>query len=385
MGNRLICSGILFFCPLALAAETAEREHTFFSSRTQYFEIVSNEGASTNFTAALARSLIHTTRNWLRLPSGFPNRIFVQLESPERYRFEEPFRTNIEVAGNVTLSVRWDRETELEDLERALVRALLMRVAIWNRVPDESVSVPPWLEMGMQRTLQAAGDPSYVDAMVRSIRERGPMPLREILYRNEDEPPDEAFAVNAYWLLRHLDQAGGQSGRLHNFVLRLLAGGDPDASMMATFGSYIREIENAQLWWAVGVYERIQRRAVTQSHFHESRRLVNSHSRFTYRKEGEEVRLGVDELWEHRDEPVLRSDLVRRLQDMNLQMRLIHPFHFNSILSLRLTMMSLLEGTEEEYRRGVAMFRDDVREADLLFRETEEALDRLEEEIRPGD
>ncbi len=382
MGKRWLCGGVFLLAPLLAGADTASRDRPLSSVRSQYFEIVAPDGVSGDYAAAVCDRLIQATRPWLRLPSRFPNRIFVHLEAADRYRYEAPFHTAIELAGNVTVTVRWGADTVLEDLERAVAQALLVRVAAWAGAAPERISVPPWVEAALQRSVRVAGNPSIADGMARAMRERGPLPLGEILHRDRGEPADEFFVTNAYWLLRHLRQHSRRSDRLHNLVVRLLTGGDPGESLLATFGSEFGESAEASLWWAVGVHDQIRRRAVTQNHFYDSRQLVRGMSRFTYRRDGEEVRLRLEDLWEYRNEPVLRADLVRRMEEIRLELALVHPFHFNAVLSLGQVMGSLYDGDEERFRELVAAFRADYREAELLFRETENALDRLEEEMR---
>ncbi len=381
MGTRWFCGGLLVLAPLLAGAETGTRERPLSSVRSQYFEVVAPDGLSADYAAGVCQRLVEVTRPWLRLPVSFPNRVLVHLEPAGRYRHEEPFHTSVEVAGNVSVIVRWDAAARLDDLERAVSQAFLARVASWNRAPDGELEVPLWLEAALHRSIRAAGNPSYVDGMARTMRDRGPMPLPVILQRGRDEPLDEYFVTNAYWLLRHLQQHSRRSDRLHNLAIRLVSGGDPERSLLATFGSEFEGMEGAQLWWAVGVHDRIRRRAVTQNHFFDSRQLVRSMKRFTYRKEEEEVRLRVEDLWEYRDEPVVRAELIRRMELMNYEMRAVHPFHFNAVLSLGRLMATTYDGDEATFRQLVADFRDDFREAELLFRETEEALDRMEEEL----
>ncbi len=381
MGKRLWCGGLIFLAPFLVGTVSEARDRSLSSVRTQYFEVVGPDGVSTDFTAALCRRLEDVTRPWLSLPVNFSNRIFVRLEPAESYRYETPFHTTAEVAGNVTVTVRWDESTRLTDLERGVARALLTRIAAWNNVSGDQVDVPLWLEAALQRVVRAAGNPSYVDGMARQMRERGPVPLKEILEREGGELYEDFFAVNAYWLLGHLQQHSRRSDRLHNFVIRLLSGNPPETSLMATFASEFQESENAQLWWSVGVHDRIRRRAMTQSHFYDSRQLVRTMSRFTFRKDEGETLLGLEDLWDHRNEPVLRNELVQRMERINFEMGSIHPFHFNAILSLGQVMGSLYDGSESEFMNLVSTFRADYHEAEQLFRETEEALDSLEEAI----
>ena len=387
MGRIFLLTALLFIALLPAAADTGQGVGALSTVRTPYFQVVAPDTVSAEFTGRACERLVASTRRWLRLPIGFiGNRIQVELRPAHRYRFPEPFHIRLELTGGVSVIVRWDADTELENLERALARAFLMRVAVWHGISDDRITVPAWLEAALQRSLRAAGNPSYADALARSLRDEGPLPLEVLLAPEGMEALDRRFADNAYWLLRHLEHQGRDSDRTHNLVIRLLGGGEPEAALMATFGSMISKEGPAQLWWAVGAYDRLQRQAATQSHFRDSQNVLRSFYLFFYRKDGWEIRLPVDELWEYRHEPLVRADLAQRVQRMNWELRTIHPFHYNAVLSLGRAMIALTDGNEDAFRESVSLFREDYADARRLFDETEEALDRLEEalEARPS-
>ncbi len=382
MGCVFRWTGLLLIVPLLTAAESGQGAVILSTLRTPHFEVVAYDLVSAEFASRSSHRLVESTRQWLRLPAGSPaSRIRVELRPGHLYRWPEPFRTQIELSGGVSLVVRWDAETELEDLQRALARALLLRVAVWHGVANEEMSVPVWLEAALQRSIQAAGNPSYVDSMARMLREQGPISLDALLLAEEDEDFDRRFADNAYWFLRHLEHQGRGSDRTHNFVIRLLRGQEPRSALMATFGPVISGDEQMDLWWRVGALDRLQRRALTQSHFRDSQQVLRSFYSFSFQREGDEVRLPIDELWEHRREPLLREELAYRIQRINLEVRTIHPYHFNAVLSLGQAMVALSEDNEAVFREAVDLFRQDYRQAQRLFAETEAALDQLEETL----
>ncbi len=373
--------GLLFMFPLLAAAESGQGTAMLSTLRTSHFEVVGYDLVSAEFASRSCHRLVESTRPWLRLPAGSPaTRIGVELRPGHLYRWTEPFRTQIELPG-VSVVVRWDADTELENLQRALAQALLLRVAVWHGIADEGLSVPLWLEAALQRSIQAAGNPSYVDSMARTLREQGPISLDALLLTEGDEGFDRRFADNAYWFLRHLEHQGRGSDRTHNFVIRLLRGQEPRSALMATFGPVISGEEQMDLWWRVGAFDRLQRRALTQSHFRDSQQVLRSFYAFSFQREGDEVRLPIDDLWEHRREPLLRAELEYRIQRINLEVRTIHPYHFNAVLSLGQAMVALREGNEAVFREAVDLFRQDYRQAQRLFAETEAALDQLEETL----
>ena len=387
MGRIFLLTGLLLITPLLAAAETGQGMGVLSTFRTPYFQVVAPDTLSAEFAGRTCERLVSRTRGWLRLPIGFTgSRIQVELRPAHRYHVSEPFYTRLELTGSVGVVVRWGADTELEDLERALARAFLMRVAVWHGISDDRITVPAWLETALQRSLRAAGNPSYGDALARSLRDDGPIPLEVLLAAEGEETLDRRFADNAFWLLRHLEHQGRNSDRTHNLVIRLLGGGEPESALMATFGSMISEEGHAQLWWAVGAHDRLQRQAATQSDFRDSHKVLRSFYLFSYSKDGREIRFPVDELWEYRNEPLVRAELAQRVQRINWELRTIHPFHYNAVLSLGQAMIALADGDEEAFRESVALFREDYEDARRLFDETEDALDRLEEalEARPS-
>jgi hypothetical protein len=288
-----------------------------------------------------------------------------------------PFRVMVEVGGLVSVRLRADAAmTALT--RRALVQALLMRLAAARHGVNERLTAPLWLEhacVGWWETRAAA---SQLDAL-KHHSARQPPPIESLLgwQRGGEETAD--LSIGSVWLLAFLQVESGRAGEWPACLLRLLNGDDPLIAVTSSYPARYHSAEERELWWQTGYHHLRRMRTLPGQEAAESRDQLGGLARFVFAGAAgeEDVVVPLDVVLARGDEPVVEAEIARRALEVSRLISSVHPFYRNAGLSLG---EAFAARTLPAAKRAAAAsaFERDWRDAIELENATRTALDALE-------
>lgn len=349
------------------------------TARNSYFEVVADDMLSARYAAALGEMLATRFSRMLAPPGRSLQPVLVDLVPEERFGQSAPFFSRIYHSGQVNVSLSWGQGTTRATLERALAQGHLTNLS--GAYAGGAVTVPLWLELAVQHLARVQAVPAHGHFLAKEAAKGKPLRLERILSAERAEGMDEELGPSAYWLLIFLEKEERGRDQLRNFLIRLLRDEAPRAALKAAFGEHIRSLEEAELWWMVGLSDLVRPSASPILSVAESRRRVRELSRFAFEATEGESRLFVEDLWEHRSSASLRDELRRRRRVATLEISTVHPFYHNVLLSLDRAFAAVLRGDQEEYDEAVLAWNHDLRAGDELAADTSSVLDDLGVEL----
>ncbi len=343
---------------------------TVFQSGAGRFEVAAADAAVAKTVVDLADEAWRTLAGPLGLPDGFSSPIFCRLVPASDWPDATPFRVIVESGGIVSLRLRADVEPAGLVVQRALVQALLMRLAVAQHGVNEKLAAPLWLELAGVERWHAQHDGAQLDAQKFESARAAPPPLAEILGAQRGEPESRSLALGAEWLCAFLQRESTKAGEWPGLLARLLAGDDPVAALAATFPGRFADDGERELWWQTGWHATRRARTLPTLEAADSRREVANVARFVFSNDdGSDVVTPLAIVLAHAREPIVAVELQRRAAALNRVLPALHPFYRNAGLSLADALA---------LRAPAEAFERDWRDATELEAATSAALDALE-------
>ena len=145
------------------AAAAAEGAPVRVQSAPGRFEVSARDATLAHCVAAAAEEAWRTLTGPLVLPDSFPSPIIVRLiTAAESAADQVPFRVAVEAGGLVSVRVRTDVPAPV--LRRALVQALIMRLAVAQHGVTQWLTAPLWLEHACVDGWTTRAAPAQLDA-----------------------------------------------------------------------------------------------------------------------------------------------------------------------------------------------------------------------------
>lgn len=341
----------------------------------RYFHVFADESLSAKYVAMIGELFARQFSRLVPPPSG-SQPVLVSLVPESDGTMNSDFLTRIHPGGQVRLYVSWGESTRRETLERALVQAHLTYLS--GRYSETTaVHVPLWLELAGQHFAHAEALPTHVRYLGRRMAEAETMSPERILTARRGEVEERSFGVQAYWWFRFLEKSSRRD-QFRHFLIRNLGGEDPIEALEATYGSAFRSLEEARVWWLVGVTHLLESSGSSpMKSADESERRVRELSTFLFATDRGEVRLFPEDLWEHRESATLRDELQRQRTLVRLASGTVHPYYHNALVSLDRVFQSISGEDESAYREALVAFRQDLGAGEELAEETRTVLDDL--------
>jgi hypothetical protein len=313
----------------------------------------------------------------LGLPDQFSSPVFVRVV-PDLESERAPFQVTVEVGGIVSAQLRAEAAT-MAVTRRALVQALLMRLAVARHGVDERLTVPLWLEDACVGWWRTRSSPSQLDAL-RQFSARKPPPSLENLFGwQRGGPESPANSAAAMWLFTFLHSESRQPRDWSSFVLTLLRGDDPLTALATNFSDAFTTASDRALWWETGYHQLRRVRTLPALEAADSREQLEALTRFVFVGESDDSDVVVPLLavLARAHEPVVGAELTRRATELAKLISSLHPFYRNAGLSLGEAFASR---NAPPARREAACvgFEQDWRDAVELENATRTALDALE-------
>jgi hypothetical protein len=360
-------------CALAFVASArlnAASASAIFQSGPGRFEVAGADAAAAKTVVDFADEAWRRLAEPLGLPAGFPSPIFCRIVPAASWTDASPFRVLVESGGVVALRLRWDAATPEIFVRRALVQALLMRLAVAQHGVNEKLAAPLWLELACVEWWRTRSEAAQFDALKFESDRIAPPALDEILGAQRGAAEARALALGAVWLLAFLQSESTKAGEWPALESRLLAGDEVTAALAATFPNRFANAAERELWWQTGWHHLRRARALPALDAADSRRELAAAARFVFATDdGTDIATPLGEVFSHAGEPIVAAEIQRRATALNRLLPVLHPFYRNAGLSLA----EVFAG-----RAPAETFERDWRDAIELESATSAALDALE-------
>jgi hypothetical protein len=350
-------------------------------SGTGRFEIAAVDSLLAHTIAGQADEAWRILAGPLGLPGGFGVPVYFRVVSGP-VALGAPFAVVAETGGVVSVRLSADAAT-IPNIRRALVRGLLLRLAVAQHGVTERLRAPVWLEEACLGWWQTRSEAARLDAVKYGSMRQGPPPLGDILQREPGSPAAEEFSAAALWLLTFLQTESGREREWPTFLAALLAGEEPAIALAGSYPGRFASAAERELWWQTGWYHAVRSRTLPALDAAESRAQLGALARFVFADVSTEADIAVplENVLARSAEPIVAADIARRTLELARLVTLLHPFYRNAGLALAEAFSARAAKPAERVAASAAFDRD-WRDALELETATTAALDALEVSAR---
>jgi hypothetical protein len=385
--HRECCRRLRLGLPLAAAfalvvlARGAEPVPTVAQSGPGRFEVAAIDAAIAHSVTAAAEEGWRMLAAPLGLPEAFSSPVFVRVTDGEPAG--PPFHVTVEPGGVVSLRLR-NTGTPPVIVRRALVQALLMRLAVAQHGVSPRLAVPLWLEHACLGLWQTRADAAQLDALRQECARFAPPALGALFEWQRGAEETRALIAASHWFLAILQTESSRGREGLTFLSRVLGGEAADMALTATFGEKFSNPDERELWWQTAWHHAVRARTLPALEAADSRVQLAALARFVFADAATDgdVVVSLDEILARSAEPIVAAELQRRANDVTRLVPALHPFYRNAGLSLAAALTA--RRNSEAMRAGLAgVFESDWRDATELEAASAAALDALEKKAGP--
>jgi hypothetical protein len=371
-----LCAVLAGAVALATSVQAAA---TVFRTAPGRFEVTAADAEAARTVTAAADEGWRLLAAPLALPDAFSSPVFVRVVAGDDWREAEPFRVIVEAGAIVSLRIGWGPTPSPRLIRRAVVQALLMRLAVAHHGIHESLAAPLWLEQACVGWWETRAEAAQLDSLKQRAQRVAPPPLDALLGWQRGEPEDEARVVGAVWLFSFLQTEAAGPNDWPVCLRRMLGGEAPASAIGAIYAGRFGNAEERELWWQTGYHQARRTRTLPGLDVAESHAELLALQRFVVAEPaGDADRLiPMRTVLDHAGEPYVAAELQRRATELARLLPALHPFFRNAGLSLAELFAARQAGA---VRRAEAArtFESDWRDALELAAASQAALDRLE-------
>ncbi len=362
---------------LTVAGFAGEPVPVLAQSLAGRFEVAAPDPAQGHAVAAQAEAAWRTLAIPLDLPAQFVTPVYVRLLAAGAPLPAVGFAVAVEPGGLVSVRLRADGLSPAV-VRRALVRGLLLRLAVsWHGAGAE-VGVPGWLEEACVLWWETRADAARLDALKYSSARRPPPALGDVLQWQPGPREMPAFAAASFWLMTFL-QAESRAGEWPALLRALVRGAEADAALAAAYPGRFRDERDRELWWQTGWHQGVRARTLPGWDAPASRALLSALDRWVFAAptgDADQV-LTLAEVLARVEEPLVAAELARRAAELGRVLPALHPFYRNAGLALAEALGSRDQPAARRRELAAAAERD-WRDARELEEASAAALDALE-------
>ena len=366
MKRRLAVAGAAWVAGFFLSVSQATAATPVLStSGPGRFEIASLEAGSATLVRTEAESAWRWLAGPLGLPEQFPTPIFVRIVPAAEWAEVSPFRVFAEPGGVVSLRLRWSEAAPEFFVRRALVQALLVRLAVAENGVQPQLTAPLWLEKAAVGWWRTRDEPAMLDQLQQDSQGLAPPRLADVLGWTRSEVEPRVLEVGSVWLLAWLQRESTGGSEWRNFRRRLLGGEEPSAALAASFPGRFSDLADRELWWQTGWHSMRRVRTWPMWGAAESRQTLADLARVVLAVGEEDAVLPLRFALRRRDEPAVAAALAAKTKELEGVLPALHVFYRNVGLALAdcfapgkeigLDADGLVAEFEREWREGVEM------------------------------
>ena len=360
----LFC-GILLFASSTHAQEMDLLERT---SRGGHFSVWGYDYDAVQFVGQLSDEMEAVAECYFEIPTEQFSAIVVKLVPADWVSFSGPFAMRLQLDGELTVLIRWDRATEFRAVCQALASACLQSIAFLEYGPRHARAVPDWLEMAFAGLLETKVRPAMVDVFVEEGFAEPAFDLKQILEAKGPYRSLQGLYLdnNAYWLFEFLERQAVSKANFKSFLLGCLVSSEPMAWLMKSYPQHCSTLEACQQWWEVGRNELLQAREPPFYSMERSRKLVLRLSHVAYRDGEEKFHLSGFELWKCHNTPACQEALAERIRQIKRELQRINPLYFNALLAVGRCYEDVLADNEELFFEDRASFDEQFSQSEQM-------------------
>lgn len=289
----------------------------------------------------------------------FSDKIVVQLVGdPKKAADISPYA--VDKSGSITITVLWDESLEFPYFCK-LVSGALFRKLLLVKYGKTVRQCPVWLDEAFSVALQCRVKSGRLSEIVETAIQTPPRPLRDIL--GIEKIASVSDSADCFWALRSIERLTARTGKFIPTLAKIsqLA---PDAAFA--------EIEktspkNFSIRWNCTVCGEIYSRAGGVRSTKTSREDI---MRLAYIQaedvSGEPVGLNPSQVWQFRDNKIVRFNLERRLAEIKIIFPRTNPLYAQTLVELGRILEAALEDDSDEYEDASAAFSENLARADAL-------------------
>ncbi len=392
---RLLCSSLtlLFLGGISFAEETAPAAGSAPATAKENappplvfrqaggFSIVSYDAISADHLAGQCNNLLNWFSGQFRWPDPLqPYDIRVDLVPPFEAGWPGPYQIKV-APTRINVQIRWGKDTRADDLQRALIHALLARLYQHFGAPQPDVNVPSWLVLSSQKDFSTRQQPALLELWARQARN---CPTPEFSQFTEEKPrpagapvtpASTAEELQAFWFRRVLSQEPKLAAPE---LLRNLARGHPLRQLLAQ--NLPEEVWDTParraLWLPVRYQQAIRAGAVPTFSMQESREYLRDIQRFVFPVEGKPSVLDPAGLLAQRDREDVRAEVFRRLAKLRIDIARANPVWWNAWHSYGLFLEQFPSASESDLRQLWQLTQADSQDARQLENAIRQALNQ---------
>lgn len=289
----------------------------------------------------------------------FSDKIAVQLVGdPKKAAEISPYA--VDKNGSITITVLWDESLEFPYFCK-LVSGALFRKLMFVKYGKIVRQCPVWLDEAFSVALQCRVKSGRLSEIVETAIQTPPRPLPDIL--GIEKIASVSDSADCFWALRSIERLTARTGKFIPTLAKIsqLA---PDAALA--------EIEktspkNFSIRWNCTVCGEIYSRAGGVRSTKTSREDI---MRLAYIQaedvSGEPVGLNPSQVWQFRDNKIVRFNLERRLAEIKIIFPRTNPLYAQTLVELGRILEAALEDDSDEYEDASAAFAENLARADEL-------------------
>lgn len=341
-------------------------EAQFKILESDYFLVVAEDFDSGQYVRNLGMEMAELGQRYLKVPQAFHPPVLFEVVPAHKADFTAPYKVHITAKGEVVVSIAWGEQTQLDMLCQAVARGFLLRWAIGQYGLGVKDQTPAWLHLAMGVRLQVGIRPLFREKLKTASLDLPTLTLEEVIAPEATSQHDLGLLEqHAYWLFRMLETSALDRGQFRIFLSDILRG-RPTLDAMNEHLITDDSIEDTVLWWAVGFQNAVRQNYFELHGLEHSGAFLTQFETLVVDVNGEDVDLGLREIWQYRHKNTVKAAIRWRLLEVKMALHSINPVYYNSLHSLGIIYESYLGRDAEYFLELEKMYQKDRAEADAL-------------------
>ena len=287
------------------------------------------------------------------------DKIVVQLVS-DAEKFKDAAEYAMDKNGGVTVTVLWNERLGFARFCR-LISGALLRKMIFERNGSAVRECPMWLDEALSVSLQCRAKFGMLGELADISSRTPPKGLADVLKIRSIA--SETDSADCFWTLKTVERLCAKSGKFWPMVV-FLAEADAQKSFAeisklaperfdAVWGCYI----SGEVWSRAGGVRG------TEASREEIVRLAFLQAEDA---SGEPLGLNPSDVWEHRENRLVRYNAERRLAEIKIALPRINPLYAEALVDLGRLYEAALDDDRDEFDAASKAFASNLESADRL-------------------
>ena len=295
------------------------------------------------------------------------DKIVVQLVS-DGEKFKDAAEYVMDKNGGVTVTVLWNENLDFARFCR-LVSGALLRKMIFERNGRIVRECPMWLDEALSVSLQCRAKFGMLGELADISSRTPPRGLAEVL--RIASISSETDSADCLWTLKTLERLCARSGKFWPLIVFL-----SEADAQKSFAEIAKLApERFDAVWGCYISGEVWSRAGGVRDTEESREEI---VRLAFLQaedvSGEPLGLNPSDVWEHRENSLVRYNAERRLTEIKIALPRINPLYAEALVDLGRLYEAALDDDEDEFEAASNAFASNLEKADRISKRARDML-----------